>query len=139
MAGAKEFALDTPVSPPRVLSGQLYGQLANLIADQRASRLVRIGPLLLDQPPVPGQQRARRHDPMQPKALGQQPRQRGDHSTVGPVWLRADELTAHDGNLVPQHQDLHVLRSVAPREERQPAEQPDHEQIDKTEEHKGRG
>ena len=29
-----------------------------------------------------------------------------------------------------EHQDLDVLGGVAPREERQPAEQPDHEQID---------
>jgi hypothetical protein len=34
-----------------------------------------------------------------------------------------------------QYQDLRVLRSVAPCEEDQLAEQPDHEQVDKPEEH----
>ena len=101
MAEAKELALDTPVSPPRVFSGQLDGQLADLIGDQRASRRVRVGPLLLDQPPVPGQQGARCHDPMQPKASGAQPHQRGDHGAADPVRLRASQLTADDRSLVP--------------------------------------
>jgi hypothetical protein len=34
---------------------------------------------------VPGQQRARRHDPVQPQAPGQQPCQGGEHGTVSPV------------------------------------------------------
>ena len=48
-------------------------------------------------------------------------------------------LTAQDRNLVPQHQDFRVFRGVAAREERQPAEQPDHEQIDEAKEHGCRG
>ena len=84
---------------------------------------------------MPGEQGAGRHDPVQPKALGQQPRQGGDYGPVGPVWLRAGGLTAQDRDLVPQHQDLQVLRGIAPREQRQPAEQPEHEQIDEAKEH----
>jgi hypothetical protein len=76
---------------------------------------------------------------MQATVLGRQSRQCGDHGTVGSVWLRAGDLTAQDRNLVPQHQDLCVLRGVAPREQRQPAEQPDHEKIDEAEEHERRG
>jgi hypothetical protein len=59
-------------------------------------------------------------------------------TAVGPVRLRAGDLTTQDRNLVPQHQDLHVLRGVAPREEHYPAEQLDHEQIDEAKEHKCR-
>jgi high-affinity nickel permease len=33
------------------------------------------------------------------------------------------EVTAQDRNLVPQHQNLRVLRDVVPREECEPAEQ----------------
>jgi hypothetical protein len=33
---------------------------------------------------------------------------------------------------VPQHQDLRIFRGVAARQERQPAEQPDYEQVDQT-------
>jgi hypothetical protein len=67
------------------------------------------------QAPVPGEQGAWRHDPMQLTASGQQPRQRGDDGAVGPVRLRAGDLTAQDRDLVPQHQDLRVFRGIAPR------------------------
>ena len=36
---------------------------------------------------------------------------------------------------MPKYQDLRVLRSIASGEEDQPAEQPDHEQVDKSDEH----
>ena len=65
--------------------------------------------------------------------------QRGDHGAVSPVRLRTGDLTAQDRDLMPQHQNLRVLRGVAPREQRQPAEQPDHEQIDEAKEHERRG
>ena len=61
--------------------------------------------------------------------------QRGDHGPVGPVWLGADDLTAQDRDLMPQYQDLHVFGDVAAGEQRQPAEHPEHEQIDQAEEH----
>ena len=58
--------------------------------------------------PGAGARRAgcRRHYLVQRKALGQQPRQGGDHGPASPVRLRAGDLTAQDRNLVPQHQDL---------------------------------
>ncbi len=40
---------------------------------------------------------------------------------------------------VPQHQDLRIFRGAATRKQRQPAEQPDYEQVDKTKEHELRG
>jgi hypothetical protein len=89
----------------------------------------------LDQAPVPGEQGARRHDPVPSKVPGQQPRERGDHRTVSPVRFRPGDAVAQDCDLVPQHQDLHVFRGVAAREQRHPAEQPDHEQVDEAEEH----
>ena len=62
--------MDAPVSPPRVLPGQPLDQLTDLLRDRRASRGVRVGPLVLDQAPVPGEQGAGRHDPVQPKVPG---------------------------------------------------------------------
>jgi len=88
---------------------------------------------------MPGEQGARRHDPVQPQMPGPQPRQSGDHRTVSPVRLRAGNLAAQHRDLVPEHQDLHVLRGVAAREQRHPAEQPDHEQIDEANAHERRG
>ena len=75
---------------------------------------------------------------MQPKVPGQQPRERCDHGPVSPVRLRPGDA-AQDRDFMPQYQDLYVLGGVAPGEEHQPAEQPDHEQIDEAEEHDRRG
>jgi hypothetical protein len=79
------------------------------------------------------------HNPVPPQVPRQQPRQRGDHRTVSPVRLRAGDLTAKDRDLVPQHQDLHLLGGAAAREQRQPAEHPDREQIEDANEHERRG
>ena len=86
-----------------------------------------------------GEQGAGCHDPVQPQVGGQQPRQRGDHRTVSPVRFRAGDLAAQDRDLMPEHQDFHVLGNIAAGEESQPAEQPGHEQIDEAEEHERRG
>jgi len=75
---AEELALDAPVPPPRVLPGQAPDEFADLLRDQRASCGVRVGPLVHDDLPVPGEQGAGCHDPVQPKACGQQPRQGSD-------------------------------------------------------------
>jgi hypothetical protein len=77
--------------------------------------------------------------PVQPQVPGQQPGERGDHGAVSPVRLRAGDLAAQDHDLVPQHQDLNILGGVAAGEQRQPAEQPDHEQIGEAGEHECRG
>jgi hypothetical protein len=70
---AQQLALDPPVPPTRVLPRQLLHQRAHLVRDRRASLQVRVGPFPLDQAPVPGQQRAWCHDPVQPQLPGQQP------------------------------------------------------------------
>jgi hypothetical protein len=84
---------------------------------------------------MPGQEGARGHDSVHPEAGWQQLGQGGDHGAVSPIRPRAGSLAAQDGDLMTQYQDLRVLRSVAPGEEDQPAEQSDHEQVDKSEEH----
>jgi len=73
----------------------------DFLRDGRAPGGIRVGPLVLDQAPVPGEQGRGRHDPVQPKVPGQQPRQRGDHRAVSPVRLRAGDLAAQDRDLVP--------------------------------------
>ena len=87
---------------------------------------------------MPGQQGAWGHDPVQPEMCGQQPCQRGDHGTVSPAWFRPGDLPTQDCDLVPEHEDLRILGLVIPRQEHQPAKHPDHEQVDKTDEHERR-
>lgn len=131
--------MDAAVPPRRVLPGQPPDQLTDLLRDRRASGGIRVGPFLLDQAPVPGVQGARHHDPLYPKVPGQEPRQDGHHRPVSPVWFRAGDLAAQDRDLMPEHQDFHVLGNIAAGEESQPAEQPDREQIGEAKEHECRG
>ncbi len=51
----------------------------------------------------------------------------------------AGDLAAKDRDLVPQDQDLHLLGGAAAREQYQPAEHSDHEQIEDANEHDRRG
>jgi hypothetical protein len=68
-------------------------QHTHLVRDRRPDRRVRIGPFPAYKTPVPGQQGARGHDPVQPEVPGQQPGQRCEHGTVSPVRPRAGDLT----------------------------------------------
>jgi hypothetical protein len=70
VAETEEFALDALVPPARVLSGQPLDQLR--ISSEIGGRPVDfgVGPFVLGQAPVPGEQGARHHNPMQPKVLG---------------------------------------------------------------------
>lgn len=84
---------------------------------------------------MPGQQSAWCHNSMEAKPLGQQPRQCGEQRPIGPVESRPTDLTAQYGDLVSEHQNLRLLGGIASREERQPAEQSDHQQIQEAYEH----
>jgi hypothetical protein len=75
---------------------------------------------------------------MQPQLPGQQPCQGGEHGTVSPVRLGARGLPPQDGDLMAQHEDLRILRGVAPRQQRQPAKHSDHKEIDEADEHERR-
>jgi hypothetical protein len=67
-----EFAVHAAVSPGRVLPGQPQCQVAEFLAGWRAPGLVRVGPFALDEPAVPGQQRARGDQAMMAQSGGEQ-------------------------------------------------------------------
>jgi hypothetical protein len=50
---------------------------------------------------------------VQPQAPEQQPRQGGEHGTVSPVRPGKYDLPTQDSDLVPQHEDLRILRHYA--------------------------
>ena len=56
-----------------------------------------------------------------------------------PSLVSGGRPAAQDRDLIPEHQDFHVLGNIAAGEEHQPAKQPDHEQIGEAEEHEDRG
>jgi len=61
------FALDAPVAPARVLPGQPQDQRNRVVIERwTTASTVGLGPLAPDQPPVPPQDRARRHQEDRP-------------------------------------------------------------------------
>jgi hypothetical protein len=124
---------------PRVLSRQPEHQIPNLLAHPTAAGLARIRPGALDQTAVPGQQRARGDQPMRTQhhlsTHRQQPGQPCQDGPVGPVHLRAGDLTPQHRHLMTDHHDLRVLRRLATRQQHQPSEDPDHDQIQETKRH----
>ena len=93
---------------------------------------------LLQTLPVPGQQGARGHDPVQPQVSGQQAGQGGEYGAVSPVMPRTGDLTPQDRDPVAQHEDLRFLGGITARQEHQPAKHPDREQVDETDPHERR-
>ncbi len=59
-----------------------------------------------------------------------QPGQRRQDGAVGPVRLGPGDLTAEHRDLMTEHHDLGVLRYLAAAEQHQPAEDPDHDQVE---------
>jgi len=62
----------------------------------------------------------------------------GEHGAVSPVRPWAGNPPPQHRDLEPQDQDLRVLGGVAPGQEHQPPEHPDHGKVDETDEHERR-
>ena len=73
MAELQQLALDPLVSPAAVLGGETLDERGGLGADWRASRAVRVGPLLCDQAAVLAQDCAGCDQPVRPQLLWQEP------------------------------------------------------------------
>jgi hypothetical protein len=103
--------------------------------DWRPSRCARTGPFPAGKAPAPGQQGSGRHDPVQPQVPRRQPGQGGGHGTVSPVRprpagaRRRPRAAARGSPHPPRHRSASTP---------QPAEHPDHEQVDQSDEHERR-
>jgi len=84
----QQLALDPHVAPARVLPRHLLDQHHDPGIHGWPSSLGRIGPPPGDQPPMPAQERARRHQAAHPHRPRKQPGQGGEHRPVSPVQLR---------------------------------------------------
>ena len=136
MPEAEQLALDPLVAPARVLPRHLLDQHREPGIDRRPAAAVGIGPPPADQPPVPAQQRVRRHQPAHPQRPGEQPGQGGEHRPVGPVQLRLRVLPPQHRHLLAQHQQLGVLRRRRTCQQRHPAGQADEDQVEHPYRHK---
>ncbi len=119
---------DPSVPPPRVLLGRPQNKRLDRPSGGRASGASACGviPPGSDEPAVPGEQGAwgDRED-LAPASPGCQP---GEGSAPEPVGRlvadRAGNLPAQDGVLVPQHEQLGVLRGVTAQRHRRDGQQP---------------
>ena len=68
----------------------------------------------------------------------QLPGQRRQDGAVGPVRLGPGDLAAEHRDFVPENHDLRLLVRLAAAEQRQPAEDPDHDQVEQANGHKPR-
>jgi len=133
-----ELAVDSAVSPEWVLPRQPQHQVADVLAGPRTTRPVRVRPFACDQPTVPGQQRPRRDQPVGAQHRWQQVGQRSHDGTAGPARRGPGDLTAEHRDLMTEHHDFRVLGCLAAAKQRQPAEDPDHDQVDQAKGHKPR-
>jgi hypothetical protein len=97
----------------------------------------RIGPAPADQPPVPAQQRIRRHQPAHPQRPGEGgPGQRARPGRPSPVQLRPGVLPPQHRDFVAQHQQLGILRRRRTHQQRHPVCQADEHQVEHPYHHK---
>ena len=115
-----ELADDPGVPPARVLARQPHDQLPYLQRDRRPARpAVRIRPAASDQAPVPAQQRLWPNREPAPGAARRDPAERRQHEPVSRLESRPSDLPAQDRQLVPEHEDLELLRSISTGEQHQ--------------------
>ncbi len=68
----------------------------------------------------------------------QLPGQCGEDGTVGPIRLGPGDLPAEHRDLMAENHDLRVFGRLAAAEQHQPAEDPDHDQVEQAKGHKPR-
>ena len=85
---------------------------------------MRVRPTAREHPAVPAQQRLRSDEERLPSATRQHPAERRQHQPVGGRELWPPRLSPQDRQLMPQNEDLELLRAVAAREQQDEREQP---------------
>jgi len=109
-----ELALDAPIAPARVLTGQLQDQRNHIASEPRApTSTVGLRPFAGHQPPVPPQDRVRGHEKDRPAPARERATQQRQQRTIGGLELGALDLAAQHLELVAQHRDLDVFGVLA--------------------------
>jgi hypothetical protein len=84
---------------------------------------------------MPAQQRLGPDEQPVAARAGQQPGESGQHRAVSPVQSGSGHLSAEHRDLVPQHQQLHIVDRRAPRQQHQPSQQLAEDQIEQSKRH----
>jgi hypothetical protein len=119
-----QLASDPQVAPARVLAREAEGRFAHVPPDRRpALAAVRVGTAARNEPAMPGQERLRPRRERGPRAARKHPAERRHQDPVLRVEGRPPDLAAEDRQLVAEHEDLELLRSIATAEEHDEVEQ----------------
>jgi hypothetical protein len=135
MTEPHQLTQDPPMPPPRILPRQAHNQFADFLGNGWTTCPLWIGPLHANQAAVPGQQCRRRDEPTQPQRTWQQAGESGQDRPIRPRRTWSADLAAQHSNLVSQRQHLDDHHSPAAREQHEPSEHPNHDQIQQTEHH----
>ena len=112
------------IAPARVLARESEDHLAHLPADRRpALATVRIRPAPSYQPAMPGQERLRPYRERSPGKARKHPAERRQQDPVLRFEARPPGLAATNRQLVPEHENLELLGSIATAEEHDELEQ----------------
>jgi hypothetical protein len=133
-----ELAVDPAVSPQRVLLRQADDKAGDARGCRRASRLAPLLRAVLPrrQPAVPGQQRRWRHgEDFGPAPARYKPRQRGEPDPVGRLIPHPADVPTRYRVLMPEYQQLSILRQVGAEHQDGQAEHPAREQVSDLEQH----
>jgi len=124
--------------PQRILPDQANGKAGDAQASRRASRLAPVARVVLPrrQPAVPVRQRRGRHrGDLGPAPARRKPRGRGEQTwSAGPVLHPAGGPPQYRV-LMPEHQQLGILRQVTAEHQDSQAEHAAREQVDDLEQH----
>ncbi|RAS67464.1 hypothetical protein C8D87_103803 [Lentzea atacamensis] len=108
---------------------------AERLIDLRPPSPVRVGPLLCDEAPMPPQHRAWSHQSVLPQPDRQPPHQCDQHRTISPIQTRTTVSPAQHRDLIPHHQQLHILRRRRPAEQNQPTTQLNKDETEQSQSH----
>jgi hypothetical protein len=128
-----QLAVDPPVSPPRILLRQANDQAGDARDRRRAAGLAPPARVVVaaGELAVPGQERRRRHgEDAGPAPAGEEPCQRGEPHPAGRLVPHPAGVPAQHRVLVPEYQQLGILRPVPAERQDSQAEYPARQQID---------
>jgi len=132
-AGLHELTVDAAVSPQWILLRQADDKAGDAKACRRASRLAPLARVVLPrrQPAVPGQQRSWRHrEDLTPALAWYEPRQRGEPGPVGRLIPHPADVPPQYRVLLPEHQQLSILRQLTAKCQDGQAEHPARKHVD---------
>jgi hypothetical protein len=129
--------LDALVAPARVLPGQPQDQRNQLVIERRTTAsTIGLGPFARDQPPVPSQDRVRRHQEDRPASARKRAAQHREQRSIGRMELGPLDLAAQHSKLVAEHGDLDVFGVLAAQPPEENVDEPACHEVEEGKDHR---